>query len=257
MKFYLWSPLHIFMIISPFVFAYILHVLSKHKTIEEKRLIGVKLSVVAVLILVARNIELFMIKDYQFDIELVPYQVCHIANFILLYAYLKKSDLAFGIAFLFNMIFAFCSLVFANGLANYSSIINVRGQAYIWGHMMIVILSLYAYLEGFVKVTWRKLFKINIIFTVLFLLSVLINNLFRIFGEEASNYYYTHHPERGTPLEIIWDLGEVKTIGVFEVNIIYVLLLGLFGLLIVFSMYLVTIEWPKKIKTKTQETVEN
>lgn len=250
MKFYMWSWLHYFMMISPFVFAYILHRLSKNKSQEQKRKIGIALSILAVLILFSRNMEIFARQDWEFNVELVPYQVCHIANFVLLYAFIKKSDLAFGCAFLFNMIFAYFSLVFADGLENYSSIINFRGQAYIWGHIIIVVISIYAYLEGFVKVDLKKLFKINLILSFFYLLSIVINNLFRIYTGETSNYYYTHHAQSGTPLDIIWNLGEVVQIGAFEVNIVYVILLGLVGLVIVDSIYLLTFALPKAFKKK-------
>ena len=250
MKFHLWSFLHYFMMISPFIIAYILYITTKNKSESYKQNIGIILSVVAVLLLVLRNIEIFVVGGYAFNMELVPLQICHFANFVLLFAYIKRNDTLFGLAFLFNLPLAYLSLVFADGLENYSTIINFRGQAYIWGHMLIVIITLYAYLTGFVKVDLKRYISVAKLVTFLYILSVFVNNIFRLYLNAPSNYFYTEHPEKGTPLEFFFSLGKVSTIGSFEVNIMYMISLLLFGYFVIFIFYILCFELPHYIRHK-------
>ncbi len=250
MTFHLWSFLHFFMMISPFIIAYILYFIYKNKSEPEKRKVGIILSVIAVLLLVLRNIELFVLRDFTFDAELVPLQICHFANFVLLFAFIKRSDTLFGLAFLFNLPLGYLSLVFADGLENYSTILNFRGQAYIWGHMLIVIITLYAYLTGFVKVDLKRYISVAKLVTFLYILSAFVNNIFRIFLNAPSNYFYTEHPEKGTPLEFFYSLGNVSNIGGFEINIMYMISLLIFGYLVTFIFYLLCFELPYYLKHK-------
>lgn len=250
MKFQLWSFLHYFMMISPFIIAYILHITTKNKSETYRRNTGIILSAIAVLLLILRNIEIFVIGGYAFNMELVPLQICHFANFVLLFAFIKKNDTLYGLAFLFNLPLAYLSLVFADGLENYSTIINFRGQAYIWGHMLIVIITLYAYLTGFIKVDLKRYISVAKLTTFLYILSVFVNNIFRIYLNAPSNYFYTEHPEKGTPLEFFYSLGEVSTIGNFEINIMYMISLLIFGYFIIFLFYLLCFELPYYLKHK-------
>jgi hypothetical protein len=241
--------------ISPFIFAYILYVTTKNKSETYKQNIGIILSAIAVLLLLLRNIEIFVLRDFTFDAELVPLQICHFANFVLLFAFIKNNKNLFGLAFLFNLPLAYLSLVFADGLENYSTIINFRGQAYIWGHMLIVIITLYAYLSGFIKVDLKRYLSVAKLVTFLYILSAFVNNIFRIFLDAPSNYFYTEHPEKGTPLEFFYSLGNVSNIGGFEINIAYMISLLLFGYFVVFVFYLLCFEIPKYIKEKQLKLV--
>lgn len=73
---------HFLYIVSPFVLWPILTVLTRHNTKTANRRIGIALSVLMIIILVLRNIEIFVLRDFQFNYEVVPLQVCHLANFI-------------------------------------------------------------------------------------------------------------------------------------------------------------------------------
>lgn len=256
MKFYMWSFLHYFMMISPFIIACILYVVYKTKSIESRRNIGIILSLLAVALLIGRNIEIFIIGNYKFDFEIVPLQICHFANFVLLYAFIKKSDTAFGLAFLFNLPLAYLSLVFADGLQNYATILSVRGQAYIWGHMLIVIITIYAYMTGFVRLNLKKYINVSILVTTLYITSLFVNNLFRILFNQRSNYFYAEHPEIGTPLEYFFNLGKVIYIGNFEVNIVYMIVMIMFGYFVTFTIYLLSFELPKYTQMKKQELIK-
>jgi len=245
MQFHLWSPLHYFMMIGPFLFTVLLYFIYRNKDKKSQRKIGLILSLIAVGLLIARNIEIFVTHNYVFDYELVPLQICHFANFVLLYAFYKKSDTAFGLAFLFNLPLAFLSLLFADGLENYTTIINFRGQAYIWGHMLIVIITLYAYVVGFFKINIKNYFQVAFITTILYTLSVVVNNLFRIFLGENSNYFYADRPESGTPLDFFYNLGQITYIGDFQVNFTYIISLLFVGYIVIFLVYALAFELPK------------
>ena len=143
MTFTLWSPLHYFMMIGPFVITFIMNFILKNKSYQTKRMVGIYLSILAILLLFARNIEIFVLSGFKMDYEIIPLQICHFANFVLLYAFWKKSDTAFGLAFLFNLPLAYLSLIFADGLENYANILTFRGQAYIFGHMLIVLITIF------------------------------------------------------------------------------------------------------------------
>lgn len=250
MKFHLWSFLHYFMIVSPVFIAYFLFFFTKTKSYETKRKIGIGMSWIAVIILIARNIDLFILNGYVIAYDLVPYQVCHLANFVLLYAFYKKSTIAFGLAFIFNLPLAYVSLIFADGLTEYTSILNIHGQAYIWGHMLIVIITLYAYLQGFIKLDFKKYVKLVIIIIVYSYIGIVLNNLFRIFFSQEANYVYTYAPAPGTPLVDLYNLGSVINIGDFQFNAFYILILTILAILITFSIYSVGFHLPASSKNK-------
>jgi len=233
----MWSFGHLLFLLLPIVLTIIFHYSFKKKTYEEKRKIGIKLSWIAIHILFLRNIEIFINNGYQFDIELLPLQVCHFANFVLLYAFMKDSKPAFGLAFTINLAAAFVSILFADGLENYSTILNFRGQAYIWGHAIIVAIAAWGFMNNFVildKKTYLKTLKLS---GILFGISLIVNNLFGIFTNNYSNYFYTNHPEKGTPLEWFWNWGTEVNISGFKFNIVYIIGTMILGFLVTLILY--------------------
>jgi hypothetical protein len=116
--------------------------------------------------------------------------------------------------------------------------------------MLIVIITLYAYLTGFVKVDLKRYISVAKLVTLLYILSVFVNNIFRLYLNAPSNYFYTEHPEKGTPLEFFFSLGKVSTIGSFEVNIMYMISLLLFGYFVIFIFYILCFELPYYLKNK-------
>lgn len=237
MTFQMWSFFHYFFIASPFIFAIILYFVFKNKSYEEKRKIGVILSIIAIIILVLRNIEIYVKNGYVPNEELIPLQICHFANFVLLFAFLKDHKVLFALAFCLNLPAAMMSIIFANGLENYSTLLNFRGMAYLWGHMLIVSMTLWAVASGFVKITKKTLGKTMLLMVMLYLVGLVINNIFNaLFGFHA-NYFYTLKPENGTPLELFFNWGRMYVIGWFKVNPLYMILTSLLGGVIVFGFY--------------------
>jgi hypothetical protein len=145
--------------LSPFIFAIIMYLFTKNLKAETNRKIGIILSIICIVLLLLRNIEIFIKSGYRIQPEIFPFQICHFANFILLFAFLFKNKTMYTIAFCFNLPFAFLSILFANSLENYQTIINFRGMAYIFGHLLIVGVGLWAYFVDLVQINLKSLSK--------------------------------------------------------------------------------------------------
>src|SRR5690554_3753058 len=236
MKFEMWSILHILFIVSPIIFVVILYLFTKNKDKDKLYKIGVYISLFAVLLLAARNIEIFIVDGFIFSGELLPLQICHFANFVLLYAFWKKDDSFFALAFCLNLPAALLSIIYANSLTNYETMFTIRAQAYLWGHMLIVGITVWAYLVNLIKINKKILLKTLKIMVILYLSAIIINNVLRIININ-SNYFYTMIPETGTPLEIFYNLGKIYKIGLFEINFVYLILTGILGVLVVLIIY--------------------
>ncbi len=237
MTFEMWSLGHYVFMLSPFLFTVLFYFLMKGRTYEQKRKFGVWLSIIMVIILVLRNVEIMIRRDFAFDYEYIPLQICHFANFVLLYAFIKDNKTMFAMALLFNFPAAMMSIVYANSLANYSTILTFRGFAYIFGHILIVATTLWAFIEGFVKLNLEALKKTMLTIYILYILSVLINNLIGSLSGKYANYFYALRPEDGTPLETFYNLGVTYEIGKFMINPIYLLLTGILGFIVVSLMF--------------------
>lgn len=248
----MWSTFHYLYILSPFIFAILLYFLTKYSKPETKRLVGIILSVICIILLLLRNIEIFVKNGYKADPEIFPFQICHFANFILLFAFLFKSKTMHTIAFCFNLPFAFLSILFANSLEHYQTVLTFRGIAYIFGHMLIVGVALWAYLADMIAIEKKTLIKGTIFLSALFVASVPLNNLFNyLMPAHSSNYFYSMLPEEGTPLELAYGWGKtVKVLGM-KFNPIYLLVTLLFGLATYFLFGLAGILF-KRLKSRKQ-----
>lgn len=142
-----------------------------------------------------------------------------------------------AIAWCLNFPAGLVSIIFADGLENYSNVLNIQGVAYIAGHMLIVAMGLYLLLTKMIQIEGRTLLKSYKILVPLYFLSVIVNNWFvKIFGEE-SNYFYTYAPESGTPLEDLYNLGSnINVLGI-TFNPVYLISLAILGALGMYLMY--------------------
>lgn len=235
MTFKMWSLGHILFIFSSFILTVILYYLTKKNNKKTNRLIGIILSVIVVVLLIARNVEIYVKSGYQFQPEIVPFQICHFANFVLLFAFALKNKTLQTVAFCFNLPFAMLSIIFADSLENYQTILNWRGMAYIFGHMLIVAITLWGLMTDQIEVD-KKSYRNSIIMVVsLFVLSVPINNIFnKLMPDFTANYFYSYRPEGGTPLEWFFNWGKETTLLGMEINIIYIALSALLGIVVLF-----------------------
>lgn len=238
MTFKMWSAFHIVFILSPFIFSILMYIYTRKYNYEKNRKIGIILSIICIVFLALRNIEIAINSD-GFNPEILPLQICHFANFVLLIAFLRDSKPMFATAFCFNLPCAFLSIVFANSLENYSTILNFRGIAYIFGHMLIVGITIWALLVGFMNLTKKDLYKGISFVLILFVLSVPINNLLNdLLPQYTANYFYTIKPESGTPLEDMYNLGKVISVVGIEFNLVYIILDLILGSIVFLGFYL-------------------
>lgn len=176
-------------------------------------------------------------QGVRLHFEIIPFQICHFANFALIYAYWKNDRTFFAFAFALNLPAAYASIIFANGLENYTTLLTYRGVAYIMGHMLIVSLTLFAYWNGFVKLSRRILANLFKRLVPLYIVAHFINNLFLAVLDQRANYFYTLDPEKGTPLEWFHDMGRTYTFGTFETNPFYMILTGLLAAGVILGLY--------------------
>src|SRR5690625_765515 len=237
MTFQMWSFFHFFFILSPFIFAFLFYFLFKRYDEKKLRSLGIIFTLIGIALLVGRNIEIYL-KAGEFNPEVIPLQICHFANFVLLFAFLLRSNTLFAIAFCFNLPAAFLSIVFANGLMNYPTLISWQAAAYIFGHMLIVGVVIWAFLNKMVHLNIKVVHKAVGIILILFLLSIVVNNLFeKWMSPHPSNYFYTMTPEQGTPLELFYSLGNTIFVIGLEFNPIYIITLLFVGYSVVLLFY--------------------
>ena len=88
-----------------------------------------------------RNGEIYVKSGYQFQPEIVPFQICHFANFVLLFAFALKNKTLQTVAFCFNLPFAMLSIIFADRLKIIKRFL-IGGDGLYFGHMLIVAITL-------------------------------------------------------------------------------------------------------------------
>lgn len=239
MIFQMWSPFHYFMIIFSFVFPILLFFIFKNREEKIQRRVSLGLALLMIGILIIRNVYIY-VKHGELNPEVIPFQVCHFANFIFLLAIVSKNRVWSTIAWCLNFPAGLVSIVFADGLQKYETMLNIQAIAYIAGHMLIVILGLYMLLMGQLKISFKELRMSYLYVGVGFFLSILINSYFNhLFAktEMDANYFYTYKPENGTPLESMFSIGKNIEIGLITFNPIYILLLAFLGFIVMAIMY--------------------
>ena len=122
--FKMWSAFHFLFILSPFIFTVIFQIAFRKLDQEKKRIAGLVLSVLAVVILLLRNGEIFVKSGYKLDPEIIPLQICHFANFVLLFAFWKKSDVLFALAFCKTYRLPLFRYYFRQFLENYTTLVS-------------------------------------------------------------------------------------------------------------------------------------
>lgn len=187
-----------------------------------------------------RNIEIFVVHNFQIQPDIIPLQVCHLATFILLAAFLYKSNTMFAIAFCFNFPLALLSIVFAGGLAIMPTLFSFKAMAYLVGHIMIVGLTIWALFSGLFQIDWKAQKQSMIIIFLSFLFMIVINQVNqRLMPDYVSNYFFTSLPEPNTPLVWFYEWGKETVFLGLKVNWVYLFFTMLFGFAIYFlSLYL-------------------
>ena len=218
MKFELWSFWHYLYICSPFILFSFVYGFIRNRSDKAKDITGFILGSLSIIILIIRNVDIFLRNGW--DLEVIPLQVCHIGSIIAGLALISKKNWLILTAFCFNMIPAFLAMVFADSLANYDTLLKIRPQTYIWGHIFIIVCALYALVVYRPALNKHDLRKSIGFVSVMACIAILCNSLFRAAFSWEPNYFYLFNYE-GTPLKFLYTAFPTSVYGWFEINWFY------------------------------------
>ena len=222
MVFKLWSIEHFLYIFSPFVIFAGIYFLLKNRSDKAKNIVGAVLGALSVFILVLRNVDIFLRNGWE--VEVIPLQVCHIGSLVAGLALLTKSKFLITTAFCFHMIPALLAMVFADALANYDTLLKIRPQTYVWGHIFIIVCGLYGIFVFLPKLTKKDLICSLVFVGAMSLVAIVSNSAFRALFAWEPNYFYLYN-YKGTPLKFLYEALPTSTYGWFTINWFYTLTL--------------------------------
>ena len=222
MKFEMWSFGHILYMLSPFIIFAALYFVLRGRSAKVINTVGYVLGGISIAILLVRNIDIFVRSGW--DLEIIPLQVCHIGNIVAGLALILKKKWLILTAFCFNVIPAFLAMLFADSLANYDTILKIRAQAYVWGHIMIIVCALYAVLVYLPKFNKKDLYRSLAFVGGMAFAAIICNSLFRVLLGWEPNYFYLFN-YNGTPLKFLYEALPTSHYGWFEINWFYTLVL--------------------------------
>ena len=222
MTFELWSIWHfLYILSSPLIFVG-LYFLVKNRSERVKVTVGIVLGAISLFILLLRNVDIFLRQGW--DLEVIPLQVCHIGNIVTGLALILRKKWLLLTSFCFNLVPAFLATVFADSLANYDTLLKIRPQTYVWGHILIIVCALYGVFVLLPKFEKRDL-TIAISFVAsLSVVAIVCNSAFRALLGWEPNYFYLYN-YKGTPLKFLYNALPTSVYGWFSINWFYTLTL--------------------------------
>lgn len=218
MKFELWSVWHFLYILSPFILFGVIYFLVNKRSEKAKNYVGMVLGVISVLILIVRNVDIYLRSGW--DLEVIPLQVCHIGSLVAGFALIFKKKWLIATSFCFHLIPAFLAMVFADSLANYDTLLKIRPQTYIWGHIFIIVCALYGVLVYLPRFTRRDLLYSTVFVGSMSVAAIVCNSAFRALLGWEPNYFYLYN-YKGTPLKFLYEALPTSTYGWFSINWFY------------------------------------
>ena len=235
MRFEMWSVWHFIYILSPIMVMVPLWFILRKRSQKTKYIVGVVIGCISLAIIIARNIDILVREG--FHPEIIPLQVCHFGNIMVFISLVFRSKIATSIAWSLNLLAAFSSLVVADALVGYSNIFVIRAQAYIWGHLFIVVGALYAIIFKIVRINLKS-FLIGLGVTAALLIpSIILNSYFNDVAGIGINYFYVYN-SHGVPFEFIYKLGSRHTYGWFTINWVYTITVVLAFSVVMYLIYL-------------------
>ena len=222
MVFKLWSIWHFVYILSPFALFCAIYFLVRNRSDKIKYVVGATMGAISIAIILIRNVDIFIRTGW--DCEVIPLQVCHIGSIVTGLALLTKNKCLITTSFCFNLMPALLAMVFADALANYDTILKIRPQTYIWGHIFIIVCSLYGVFVFRPKCGKKDLFYSLSVIACIAVVAVICNSAFRVLWEWEPNYFYLFDYQ-GTPLKFLYKAFPTSTYGWFIINWFYTLTL--------------------------------
>jgi len=237
MKFHLWSIWHFLFILSSFIIFIPLFFLVRKRSEKVKNVVGIVLGSISIFILVLRNVDIFLSSGW--DLEVIPLQVCHIGSIIAGLALILKRKWLLLTSFCFNLVPALLAMVFADALANYETILRIRPQTYIWGHIFIVVCALYGILIYKPHFEKRDLIFAIIFVAIMAIVAIICNSAFRALFDWQPNYFYLYD-YKGTPLKFLYVVLPSSSYGWFTINWFYTIVLFAFFVGVFILLYFVS-----------------
>ena len=234
MKFEMWSIIHFLYILSPFIMFAVLMFSLKKVSEKTKYIVGIIIGAISILIIIVRNIDIFIRSGW--GVEVIPLQVCHIGSIVVGLALILKKKWLLLVSFCFNMIPAILAMVFADSLANYDTLLKIRPQTYIWGHIFIVVGALYGMFVYNNKFEKRDLLISLIFVGICLVFAILCNNIFRLWFGWEPNYFYLFN-YKGTPLKFLYNAVPSSKYGWFEINWLYTITLIVVFVIVYIGLY--------------------
>ena len=218
----MWSFGHIAYMLSPFLIFAAIYFLTKGKSGKVKNVLGYILGGISVSILIVRNIDIY-IRD-GWDLEVIPLQVCHIGSVVAGLALFFKKNWLKLTAFCFHLIPAFLAMLFADALTGYDTLLKIRPQTYIWGHIFIIVCALYGVFIHRPSLTKKDLYQSLLFVGCMAVAAIVCNSLFRETLGWTPNYFYLYD-YTGTPLKFLYNALPTSTYGWFTINWFYTIVL--------------------------------
>lgn len=218
MTFKLWSIWHFLYILSPFIIFTVIALLVKNRSDKTKSAVGLVLGILSILVIIVRNVDIFLRSGW--GTEVIPLQVCHIGSIVAGLALIFKRKWLLATSFCFHLLPAVLATVFANALANYDTLLQIRPQTYVWGHMLIVICALYGICILKPALTKRDLWASIAFIGTMSVIAVVCNSLFRAWLGWEPNYFYLYN-YKGTPLKFLYEAFPSSVYGWFSINWFY------------------------------------
>ncbi len=248
MRFEMWSVWHFLLIFAPIIIFIPLYFILRKRSDKTKYIVGVVIGIISIGILIMRNIDIYVTNG--FDPEIIPLQVCHFGNIMVFIALIFKSKIATSILWTLNLLAAFASLVYADALEGYQTIWCIRAQAYIWGHIFIVLGAFYAVILKIVRIDFKSFLLGLGVLVLLVIPSIILNSYFNDVLGYSINYFYLYD-SNGVPFEFLY-IGERAQYGWFTINWIYTL--SVMGIFIVIMYGIYNLQKLFYLKDKTYET---
>ena len=214
--------MHIGYILSPLIIFALLFFLLRKRSDKTKYIVGLVIGILSILILIVRNVDIFIRSGW--GVEVIPLQVCHIGSLIVGLALIFKRKWLLLVSFCFNLTPALLAMVFADSLANYDTLLKIRPQTYVWGHIFIVVGALYGLCLYKNEFTKKDLVKSFFFILPCLIVAIICNSAFRAWLGWEPNYFYLFN-HKGTPLKFLYTATPSSKFGWFEINWLYTLTL--------------------------------
>ncbi len=214
----MWTIGHYIYLAIPVIMLLLLWLVTRKASDKARYIIGIILGIINIGIIILRNVDIYIREGM--GLEVIPLQICHIGSIIVGLALICRSKWLLLTGFCFNLVPAILAMVFADALVNYDTILKIRPQTYIWGHIFIVVGAIYgicAYKKDYIfKNALGSLFFVFLCTCV----AVLCNNLFRAWYGWEPNYFYLYN-SKGTPLSFLYNVIPTSAYDWFSINWVY------------------------------------